>query len=204
MIATMANTFSSSPEIASSPVGEPKRKVDTWPRLRALSSFFAEAAVAEVVHRSDSDARWIGGTNRAWDVKGADLLVDAKTAFIQTQNADDGPEPCLSFMGSLKRTMEARDGITYGLVLLHFKDGHDGPSTSHATQVVRLDTEVGFTVFRFEPDEINDLFVRPYIKDRSRRRVGGNLHLPMRIANSAKYFWGGVPVDENGIPTQPF
>ncbi|GEL48059.1 hypothetical protein CHO01_31750 [Cellulomonas hominis] len=169
------------------------REVGRWPVLTRVDSFLAEAAVAELLHREDPHGVWwAGGRNVGWDVSSGDLKVDAKVAFIDNVNVRGVNELCLGFMGSPKRSDgdEAREGITYALVLLHH-EGNDGPQTSAHEPIVRLDATVRFAAFRFSTDEINTLFSRPFLKDGIGRRRGGNLYLPLRTALEGDYLWKG-------------
>ncbi|QUC00626.1 hypothetical protein [Cellulosimicrobium cellulans] len=161
--------------------------------LDRINGFLAEAAVAELISRRDLDgALWMGGRNRGWDVAGAGLNVDAKAAFVQTKVVDEQPEVCLGFMGSPARSTgaEAREGVTYALVLLQYEDV-DGLQTSALAPTIRLDATVRYAVFGFNTAEINALFRRPWLKDRSRRRLGGNLYLPLRQALGSGHLWPG-------------
>lgn len=168
-------------------------QVGRWSVLDRIDGFLAEAAVAELLSRRDPDGVWWkGGRNKGWDVSGADLVVDAKAAFVETSVVGDEPEVCLGFMGSPARSTgaEARDGITYALVLLQHED-YDGPQTTAFAPTIRLDATVRYAVFGFTAAEINTLFRRPWLKDRSRRRLGGNLYLPLRQALDGGHLWEG-------------
>jgi hypothetical protein len=175
-------------EVSSSTV-----QVGRWPVLDRIDDFLAEAAVAELLGRRDpGGVWWKGGRNKGWDVSGAGLAVDAKAAFVQTKVVDDEPEVCLGFMGSPARSTgaEAREGVTYALVLLQHDDD-DGPQTTAVAPTIRLDATVRYAVFGFSAAEINSLFLRPWLKDRSRRRLGGNLYLPLRRALDGGHLWEG-------------
>lgn len=153
--------------------------------LGGICEAIAASWLNEQFAASGATVYWYGGNNSLVDVEVEEFQVDVKRAFIEGANwRNEGPVPCLGFMGTT-REQEARDGVSHYFLVVPT----ESPWVELHGPGVSVSYESPVRMFLVPRGEINQHFQRAYTAKTGGLGKGLNKFYPIELASQWEVFF---------------